>query len=134
LGVTNVELASPVGRAQLLEEYRAADVLFLHLNTYPALERVLPSKLFEYAALGKPLWAGVAGFAAEFTRTEIRNAAVFRPGDIDAALRALDELVFEDIPRTEFVAKYQRATISQHLAEEVLSLARGEDSHAAVHG
>jgi glycosyltransferase involved in cell wall biosynthesis len=123
LGVTNVELALPVGREQLLEEYRAADVLFLHLNVYPALARVLPSKLFEYAALGKPLWAGVAGFAAEFTKAEIRNAAVFRPCDIDGAVRSLNDLILEDIPRTEFVAKYRRAAMSRHLAEEVLAIA-----------
>ena len=134
LGVTNVELASPIGREQLLEEYRAADVLFLHLNLYPALARVLPSKLFEYAALGKPLWAGVAGFAAEFTKAEILNSAVFRPCDIDGAVRSLNDLILEDIPRTEFVAKYRRAAISRHLAEEVLSLAREEDPHAAVQG
>ena len=129
-----MELASPVGREQLLEEYRAADVLFLHLNVYPALARVLPSKLFEYAALGKPLWAGVAGFAAEFTKAEIGNAAVFRPCDIDGAVRSFSDLMLEDIPRTEFVAKYRRAAISQQQADEVLSLAREEDPQAAVQG
>ena len=134
LGVTNVELASPVGREQLLAEYRAADVLFLHLNVYPALARVLPSKLFEYAALGKPLWAGLAGFAAEFTKAEIRNAAVFRPCDIDGAVRSFNDLILEDMPRTEFVAKYRRAAISRQLAEEVLSLAGEEDPHVAVQG
>ena len=134
LGITNVELVSPVGREQLLEEYRAADILFLHLNIYPAFDRVLPSKLFEYAALGKPLWAGAAGFAAEFTRTEIRNSAVFRPGDIDDAVRALNDLILEDMPRTEFVAKYRRASISRQLAEEVLSLVREDDPRAAVQG
>jgi glycosyltransferase involved in cell wall biosynthesis len=133
-GVTNVELVSPVGRERLLEEYRAADVLFLHLNVYRAFERVLPSKLFEYAALGKPLWAGVAGCAAEFTRTEISNSAVFPPCDVEGAVRSLDDLILEDRPRAEFVAKYQRAAISQQLAEAVLSLARQRDVPAAAQG
>jgi len=31
-----------------------ADVLFLHLNAYKAFEKVLPSKIFEYAATGRP--------------------------------------------------------------------------------
>ncbi|MEX2156167.1 MAG: glycosyltransferase family 4 protein [Gemmatimonadales bacterium] len=123
MGVTNVEIAPPVGREQLLEAYRAADILFLHLNNHAAFDKVLPSKLFEYAALGKPLWAGVSGFAAAFTRHEIRNSAVFQPCDVDSALRSLDELILEDVPRSEFVAKYGRAAISERLAEDVLSVA-----------
>jgi len=132
-GVTNVELASPIGRDQLLEEYRAADVLFLHLNAYRAFERVLPSKLFEYAALGKPLWAGVAGFAAEFTKSEIPNSAVFPPCDINSAVGSLDDLILEDMPRTEFVGKYQRGVITGQLAEQVLAVARNE-GRALVQG
>ncbi len=66
-------------RTELLAAYQAADVLFLHLGAYAAFEKVLPSKLFEYAALGKPVLAGVAGYAAQFVREEIDNAAVFSP-------------------------------------------------------
>ena len=121
--VTNVELRPPVGRQQLLETYRAADVLFLHLNDYAAFEKVLPSKLFEYAAMGKPVLAGVSGFAAEFVRSEITNSAVFSPCDLAGAVRSLDDLILEDAPRTEFVVKYGRAAISQRMAEDVLSVA-----------
>ena len=51
-GTDNVELRAPVARDRLIEEYRRADVLFLHLGAHAAFEKVLPSKLFEYAALG----------------------------------------------------------------------------------
>jgi glycosyltransferase involved in cell wall biosynthesis len=122
MGVTNVALLPPVGREQLVQEYQAADVLLLHLNDYAAFERVLPSKLFEYAALGKPLLAGVSGFAAEFVKSEITNSAVFRPCDVAGAVRSLNDLILEDAPRTEFVAKYGRQVISQRMAEDVLSV------------
>ena len=65
-------------------------MLFLHLGAHAAFEKVLPSKLFEYAALGKPVLAGVAGFAARFVREEISNAAVFPPCDVAGAVRAFD--------------------------------------------
>jgi glycosyltransferase involved in cell wall biosynthesis len=122
VGATNVELLAPVGREQLIEAYRAADILFLHLNAYAAFAKVLPSKVFEYAALGKPVWAGVSGFAAEFVRSQISNSAVFPPCDVDAAVRSLDHLVLEDVPRTEFIGKYARAAISRRLADDVLAL------------
>ena len=121
-GVTNVELLPPTKRDGLIEAYRSADVLLLHLNDYEAFKKVLPSKLFEYAALGKPVWAGVAGYAAEFVRSEIDNSAVFRPCDVDDAVRSFDTLRLCDEPRADFVARYARANISRRLAAEILAV------------
>jgi glycosyltransferase involved in cell wall biosynthesis len=122
--VDNVEFRSPMCRAALLRAYDDADVFFLHLGAYPAFEKVLPSKLFEYAALGKPVLAGVAGFAARFVTEEIENAAVFPPGDALAAVSAFDTLELVTRPRTTFVSKYARSTIARAMAEDVLELLR----------
>lgn len=124
-GVNNVELRTPVPRERLVEAYRDADVLFLHLGRYAALENVLPSKVFEYGALGKPLLAGVAGFAAQFIRDEIDNAAVFPPGDVAAAVQAYQSLTLVDRPRAAFVAKYARSRIVRAMADDILTLAGG---------
>jgi glycosyltransferase involved in cell wall biosynthesis len=123
-GVDNVELRAPVSRDELIDAYRAADVLFLHLGSHTAFEKVLPSKLFEYAALGKPILAGVAGYAARFIREEIGNAAVFAPCDVAAALVAFDSLELTDRPRPEFVAKYARVNIARAMADDMLILAQ----------
>jgi glycosyltransferase involved in cell wall biosynthesis len=123
-GVDNVELRPPVSRAELLDTYRAADVLFLHLGDHAAFEKVLPSKLFEYAAVGKPILAGVAGYAARFIREEIGNAAVFAPCDAAAALIAFDSLQLTDRPRPDFVAKYARVNIARAMADDMLMLAQ----------
>lgn len=118
--VTNVELRSPVDRTQLLALYQSADVLFLHLNSFEAFAKVLPSKIFEYAAMGKPIWAGVAGYAASFLRTEVENSAVFKPTDTPDALRALRALRIDDQRRDEFVAKYARSTICHEFADDII--------------
>lgn len=122
----NVILLDPVNRAALVQAYRQADVLFLHLNDYEAFRKVLPSKLFEYAAIGKPIWAGVAGYAAEFIETEIDNAAVFPPCDIAAAVKAFSTLKMLSAPRTDFVRKYARRNIMQALAEDIVSIGMGK--------
>jgi len=119
-GVTNVELLDPVSRAQLIEEYRSADVLFLHLNDYEAFKKVLPSKVFEYAAMGKPVWAGVAGYSAEFIKTEVSNAAVFPPCDAEAAIAACDTLKQQTAPRESVAQKYARRAIMSELAADML--------------
>ncbi len=123
-GIDNVQIRAPVPRAQLLDAYRDAHVLFLHLGDRKAFEKVLPSKLFEYAALGKPVLAGVAGYAARFVTEEIDNAAVFPPCDVEAAVDAFASLELVDRPRRRFVAQYARARIAREMADDVLALLR----------
>jgi len=121
-GIDNVEILAPMNREQLITEYRDADVLFLHLNDHAAFTKVLPSKLFEYAAMGKPIWAGVAGYAADFVRSEISNAVVFNPCNSEDAERSFEDLKLEDSSRGEFVKKYERKNIMLKMAAGILNL------------
>ena len=73
---------------------------------HDAFRKVLPSKLFEYAAMGKPIWAGVSGYSAEFISAEVSNAAVFAPCDARDAERAFAELELADAPRTRFLERH----------------------------
>ena len=119
-GVDNVELLPPMKRAQLIGAYQAADVLFLHLNDYDAFRKVLPSKLFEYGAMGKPIWAGVSGYAAEFIRTELDNSAVFQPCNAAEAEQVFGQLRLQNKPRDRFTAKFARINIANEMAANVM--------------
>jgi glycosyltransferase involved in cell wall biosynthesis len=112
-----------VPRAQLIALYQSADVLFLHLNAYPAFLKVLPSKLFEYGALGKPVLAGVGGYAREFVETEVNGAAVFPPCDANAAETALRGLPTGTVDRQIFTDKFKRANIMKRLAQVLENVA-----------
>lgn len=125
-GCVNVELLPPVKRDKLISEYQDADVLFLHLNDYPAFEKVLPSKLFEYAAMGKPLWVGVSGYAAKFVASEIDNAVLFHPCNVAEAVQAVEELMIVDIDRADFIEKFARKNIVSRMAADVLSVLPGK--------
>ena len=125
-GVENVEILPPVSRDQLIREYQNADVLFLHLNDYEAFKKVLPSKLFEYAAMGKPIWAGVAGYPAEFMRSEISNAVVFNPCDAEEAVRVYEDLVLHVSCRDEFLKKYARNNIMEKMAIAIVDMTKEE--------
>ncbi|WP_404398451.1 glycosyltransferase family 4 protein [Idiomarina loihiensis] len=116
----NVTLEVPIKRDELIEVYQSADILLLHLNDYDAFHKVLPSKLFEYGALGKPILAGVAGFAARFIRENLDNAAIFSPCDVDDAIRAFESLDIGTRPRTEFVRKFNRKAIMDSMAEDII--------------
>ncbi|WP_079202258.1 glycosyltransferase family 4 protein [Pseudomonas sp. CC6-YY-74] len=120
--IENVELLKPVPRKELQSIYERADVLFLHLNDLPAFKRVLPSKLFEYAATGKPIWAGVGGYAAGFVNREIANAAVFPPCDATRAVQCFEQLSIGCVDRSVFAENYARERIMREMAQDVLEL------------
>lgn len=120
-GVDNVQLLPPMKRTQLIAAYQSADVLFLHLNDYDAFKKVLPSKLFEYGAMGKPIWAGVSGYASEFVRNELDNSAVFHPCNAAEAERVFTQLRLQTEPRNHFVSKYARINIANEMAKDVVN-------------
>jgi glycosyltransferase involved in cell wall biosynthesis len=122
-GVRNVRLIEPVKRDRLIELYDQADVLFLHLNDYPAFHKVLPSKIFEYAATGKPVLAGVGGYSRQFIEENVTNAALFDPCDAKGLVDALKTLTFATTPRSAFVEKFKRAAIIGLMADDVIELA-----------
>ncbi|KAB0498501.1 glycosyltransferase family 4 protein [Pseudomonas moorei] len=118
----NVDLLSPVKRDKLINVYQSADILFLHLNDYDAFRKVLPSKLFEYAAMGKPIWAGIGGYAADFVSEHVENASVFAPCDADAAVESFKRLEMSATPRAAFVDRFARANIMREMAADVISV------------
>lgn len=123
-GTGNVEILNPVPRAELLRHYEEADVLFTHLNDYDAFRKVLPSKLFEYAATGKRILAGVSGVSADLLKQEVANAEVFAPLDVAAMVAAVERLgrMPPHTDRSGFVRKYSRRNIMAAMAEDIFDL------------
>ncbi|UVL79876.1 glycosyltransferase family 4 protein [Pseudomonas putida] len=117
---TNVKVIEPVKRADLINHYQNADVLFLHLNNLPSLKTVIPSKLFEYAATEKPILGGLSGYSAEFAASNIANIALFEPCDVQSAMKALQKLHIGMTDRTDFISKFSRKNIVRKMANELL--------------
>ena len=124
--VTNVEILDPVPRAKLNEHYREADILFTHLNDVPAFGKVLPSKIFEYAATQKPILAGVAGYAAGFLRREVAGAEIFAPCDAEGMVAGITRLRAGGsiIDRAGFLKKFSRQNIMREMARDILELGK----------
>lgn len=118
----NVTLVGPVTRENLLEYYRTAHILFLHLGDIKAFERVLPSKIFEYAATGLPILAGVAGYAKQFLNSEVENSRTFKPGDSNDAFGQIKELNLDFTNRGDFIIKYSRSVISRQMSDNIINL------------
>ena len=120
----NIEIVSPMFRNELIKEYKEANILFLHLNNLESFKKVLPSKIFEYAATGKPILAGVSGYAAKFLRDNVKGVEIFNPHDFEGFKAGLQKLLNgpKIFDRTNFCASYSRLTIIKKLSNDILSL------------
>jgi hypothetical protein len=123
-GISNVDIISPVSRDKLIEHYLEADLLFLHLNSVKAFKRVLPSKIFEYAVIGRPILAGLSGYSKSFLNDNVPHAAVFNPGDSDgffSALEYAENLKISQKSIIGFTKKYSRQKIMDEMSHSILS-------------
>lgn len=123
-GLDNVIIQNPVKRSALVKIYSDADILFLHLNDYKAFRKVIPSKIFEYAASGKPILAGVAGYMVEFIERELDGAEIFEPFDVNGAVKAISMLDLQQVCRKDFIIKYKRSTIMENFSNDIISVAK----------
>jgi hypothetical protein len=121
--IKNVTLIPPMPRRLLLEHYKKAHYLFLHLNNFKSFEKVLPSKIFEYGSGNIPVLAGVKGYAREFINNELKeNVFVFDPCDSKSLVDFLKSDNYHLSVRTEFVHKYNRKKITDQMSDSILSI------------
>ena len=124
-GVNNIEILPPIGREGLIKYYKDADILFLHLNDIPAFKRVLPSKIFEYSSLGKPIVAGLSDHSAIFMRCNVPYSVIFKSGDVKGCVDAIQKAVNIEVMNKDidiFVEKYSREKIMNKMAAHIFSL------------
>ena len=67
--------------------------MLIHLNNHLAFHRVLPSKIFEYAATNKPILAGVSGYAAKFLKEQLEGIEIFDPCDPESMCKSLKKII-----------------------------------------
>ncbi|MEL6275377.1 MAG: glycosyltransferase family 4 protein, partial [Bacteroidota bacterium] len=63
LKLSNVTMLAPIPKSEVPEHIALADVALINLRKQKTFEKVLPSKIFENAAMGKPILLGVNGEA-----------------------------------------------------------------------
>lgn len=126
LDIRNVEIVEPMNREDIVDEYKNADILLIHLNNLPIFNKVLPSKVFELAAVEKPILAGVNGFAHEFLKENIEGTFLFDPGDVAGLITQVEDVeryFTEDstIDNTRFIQEFDRKSIKKKMANSILS-------------
>lgn len=116
--IKNVKIIKPLKREELLEFYKETDYLFLHLNNVPAFKKVLPSKVFEYAAINKPIIAGVDGFARKFLNEYLPSIIIFDPGSLESFKINFKPKDTTEVNYADFIKKFTRKNIMQKMVND----------------
>ena len=120
---SNIVIDSPVPRDKLVDIYRDADVLFLHLNDKEAFKKSMPSKIFEYAATGKPVIAGIDGYASNFIRNNnVPGFFLFTPNNVNSFFEMFFNIDCPFFDRNQFLSKWTRRSKVKEMVDDILSL------------
>jgi glycosyltransferase involved in cell wall biosynthesis len=129
LDATNVELPGLVPLAEVPREIASAALCLGIFGTTPKAGRVVPNKLFECLAVGRPVLTGDTPAIRSAFSGEV---AVVRPGDPDALAAAIRELLADEARLADLAAAgharygrdYGEAALTRMLSEYVTELAR----------
>ncbi len=130
LAHANVSVRSQVPPAEAAQILRASDALLMSLAPKPGLLDSVPSKVYDYAAVGRPVLMAAAGEAARLT-AEAGAALPVTPGDPGALADAVRRMRAEGLLRDELV-RAGRAFAQQNRREQ--QVARLEAVLEAVAG
>jgi len=97
----NVSLLVGQDRQTALSLLNALDIAIIHLRKTPLFQTVIPSKLSEAMALGKPILLGVDGEARKILQ-EAQAGLYFEPENSTALYEAL--ILFYDKPSSGYSA------------------------------
>ncbi len=124
LRLTNVHFTAQIPRAEVPGLIASADAMLVSLRDAPTFRTVIPSKMFEAAAMQKPILLGVDGQARAIMET-YRAGLFFAPED-GAAFRAAVRRLIDDpalgVRLGEGGAALARAYDRRRLAAEMLSV------------
>ncbi|WP_368662551.1 glycosyltransferase family 4 protein [Zobellia laminariae] len=119
LGLKNVSLLPSVQKKQVKEYLSIIDVGLVNLRKSDTFKSVLPSKIFELAAMHKPILLGVEGEAKELVE-QYNVGLSFDPENETEFLRAIERLKNSDLDRWEFsrlVADFDRVDLAKKMLE-----------------
>ena len=126
-----VEFRDPVQPERAAPMLRAADALLVSLADQPELAKFVPSKLFDYCALGRPVIIAAAGEAPRLADADGAALAV-PPGDPEAlagavrAVREQPELAARlDAAGPVFAERYRRERQVERLEQLLVDVVAG---------
>jgi glycosyltransferase involved in cell wall biosynthesis len=126
-GLTRVVFTGRLPKAEMPGVLAASDACLVHLARQPLFKTVMPSKIFEAAAMAKPIVLGVEGVAAEIVQ-EAGAGICIEPENEEQLIEAVQRLASDrEVGRRLGRAGYERIAAAydySELAREYAGLIR----------
>lgn len=123
LNLRNIIIKGALSRDEVIKYYKNTDILFIHLNNLNSFKKVLPSKIFEYIAVGKPIIAGFPdGYASKFISNHINHCVFFKscdPYDFLIKLENCSKIKINKNQIEDFKIKFSRNSIMKNMTEDI---------------
>jgi glycosyltransferase involved in cell wall biosynthesis len=86
-----VDVLSPMSRDKVLQKMTSAGILFMNLMADKVFELTIPSKVFDYMLVGRPIMAGIIGEGKQILEKTGGNVC-FEPGNVKSLKNALNQI------------------------------------------
>jgi len=130
-GCSNITILPPVKRSELISHYQKADALYLQLYGHEYFSKVIPSKVFEYLALAKPVIYGLEGEAKKILQ-DFEGTYYYPPDNKEELVKVIRQVqkMSEKIDRSkeslnDLSREVQTKKMIIHIEETVME-AKGE--------
>ncbi|MBN1676623.1 MAG: glycosyltransferase family 4 protein [Kiritimatiellae bacterium] len=131
-GLDNVGFTGRVDKKEVPDYLAATDACLVHLKKTPLFQTVLPSKIFEAAAMGKPIILGVEGEAAKLVE-EAAAGVTIEPDNDERLVVAIERLAGDGelrarlgaAGREHIAARYDYDGLASAYVEVLEEVARG---------
>ena len=117
--LTNVWFTGRLGKEEIPPLLRSVDACLVHLRRAPLFETVLPSKIFEAFAMGRPILIGVPGDATAVVE-RARGGLAFEPENADDLLEKLGKMRADPALRAQ-LGKNGRRCVEREFSRDALA-------------
>jgi colanic acid biosynthesis glycosyl transferase WcaI len=118
-GLTNIQVLDSVPKKKVSEYYAACDLGVVHLRDTPLFREVLPSKIFEYLAMSRPIISAVGGDANRLAQVSGGGIGI-EPEDPRKMAQVIQKLSHEKA-RLRSMGKKGRRYVLRHYDRMVLA-------------
>ncbi len=138
-GLDNVVFTGRLPRSEMPEILAAADACLVHLRKVDLFKQVLPSKIFEMAAMKKPIILGVQGQAAKLIKTAGAGVCI-EPESAEQLADAVCRLASDPSLGKQWgqaghdyvVQNYDRSVLADKYSALLADLHEGQQPHTAA--
>ncbi|MCF6768123.1 glycosyltransferase family 4 protein [Thiotrichales bacterium 19S11-10] len=121
--LTNVTFIDSGTRQDAIDITNMLDASIVHLKNTPLFQTVIPSKIFESMALGKPILMGVKGESRDIVINQAQAGVAFEPEDAENLNQMINQIQKESIDSQKIIdftyEYFDRNKIALRMLEEI---------------